>query len=93
MTASDVPFILTTDSCEVGEQRDARPGGADGAKDRAQGESEKPKHAPDTGPGKRVTGGRSDTAVCTTGTRGASHGVSPKLTIQKRRLAHHRQAA
>ena len=58
--------LLRPDSCEVGEQRDGSPGGVDGAKDRARGESGKPKHAPGTGPGKRDTGGRLDTAVRTT---------------------------
>ena len=54
---------LGNSSCEVGEQRDFGPGGVDGAKGRAQGESGKPKHAPGAGPGKRVTSGRPDTAI------------------------------
>ena len=64
--ASPKGRLLRPDSCEVGEQRDGSPGGVDGAKDRARGESGKPKHAPGTGPGKRDTGGRLDTAVRTT---------------------------
>ena len=64
--ASPEGRLLRPDSLEVGEQRDDCSGGADGAKDRARGESGKPKHAPDTGLGKRVTSGRPDTAVRTT---------------------------
>ena len=56
---------------------DSGPCGADGAKDRAQGESGKPKRAPDAAPGKRVTGGRPDTAIRTPGATGASDGASP----------------
>ena len=41
-------------------------------KDRAQGEFGKPKHVPDSESGKRDTGGRPDTAICTTGATGAS---------------------
>ena len=33
----------------------------------ARGESGKPKHAPDTGPGKRVTSGQPDTAITSEG--------------------------
>ena len=53
-------FRVRTRSREADEQGDARPDGVGGAKGRARGESGKPKHAPDTGPGKRVTGGRVD---------------------------------
>ena len=62
--ASPKGRLLRPDSYEVGEQGNGCSGGADGAKDRARGESGKPKHAPDTGPGKRDTGGRPDTAIC-----------------------------
>ena len=64
-------------SREVGEQRGVSPGGADGAKGRAQGESGKPKHTPGSGLGKCVTRGGPDTAICTTGATGASDGASP----------------
>ena len=68
---------LGRSSCEVGEQGDVCPCGADGAKGRARGESGKPKRAPDAVPGERVTGGRPDTAIRGTGTTGASDGASP----------------
>ena len=64
-------------SREADEQGGARPGGVGGAKGRARGESGKPKHAPDTGPGERVTSGRPDTAIRCTGATGASDGASP----------------
>lgn len=55
---------LGRSSEEAGEQGAVRPGGAGGAKARAQGKSARPPHAPGTGPGKRVTGGGADTASC-----------------------------
>ena len=42
---------------EVGEQGNDRSCGADGGKGRNQGESARPRHAPDTGPGSHAAGG------------------------------------
>ncbi len=42
-----------------------------------QGETGRPKHAPDAVPGKRGTGGRPDTASCRVKPEGASYGALP----------------
>ena len=60
-------------TCEVGEQRNICSGGADGGKDWNQGESAKPKHAPDTGSGTHVTSGGADTASSHEETEGEAH--------------------
>ena len=54
---------LKCSSRDADEQGDVRLGGVGGAKSRARREFGKPEHAPDTGPGKRVTSGRPDTAL------------------------------
>ena len=54
--------LLRPDTDEGGEQRDLGSGGADGGKGWNQGESARPKHAPDTAPGARDTSGGADTA-------------------------------
>ena len=53
---------LRHSSCEAGEQSRATGCGAGGAKGGDQGECGPAKHAPDTGPGKRVTGAGPHTA-------------------------------
>ncbi len=73
-------------SCEVGEQSGASrcgairsgcsPGGAGGAKGGDQGECGPAKHAPDSEPGKRVTGaGRIRQAFAVLSYEETSHGV------------------
>ena len=68
---------LKCSSREADEQGDASPGGVGGAKGRARGESGKPKHAPNTGPGERVISGGPDTANYSTGATGASDCAPP----------------
>ncbi len=64
-------------TCDVGEQGSARSCGAAGGKGLDQGESGKPRHAPNAVSGKRDTGGGPDTASCREKPAGASHGAFP----------------
>ncbi len=64
-------------TCDVGEQGSARSCGAAGGKGLDQGESGKPRHAPNAVSGKRDTGGGPDTASCGEKPAGASHGAFP----------------
>src|SRR5262245_8382314 len=76
---------LCHSSCEAGEQGRATGCGVGGAKGRDQGEGGTAKHAPGTGPGKRVPGAGAHTASSKAKEEGEVHRALPPSQSQSAR--------
>ena len=84
--------VLPVKAANKGAQAPAEAAGGKGLN---QGESARPKHAPDAGSGRRVTGGRADTASCNEKTAGETDcALAPhhdgRATVRLLRLAEDR---